>query len=121
MAKSESQLFTTVAVRGPGRVHAHVECPITTAECTSAQEISVDALPELRYITHWPWPGHPLPVYDREVATYRLLCRAHLETIFAMHAIAEHTSWASGDGHTTSVSLCCVRMKHVVLGKLWLL
>ena len=70
MAKSESQLFTTVAVRGPGRIHAHVACPITTAECTSAQEISVDALPALRYITHWPWPGHPLPVYDREVGFF---------------------------------------------------
>ncbi len=38
-----------------------------------------------------------------------------------MHAIAEHTSWASGDGHTTSVSLYYIRMKHVVLGKLELL
>ncbi len=113
MAKSESQVSTTVAVRGLGRVNAHVECPITTAECASAQEMSIDALPELRYITHWPGRGHPRPVYDR-----RLLCRARLETTFAMHAIAEHTSWASGVGHTTSVSLYYIRMKHVVLGKL---
>ena len=85
MAKSESQLFTTVAVRGPrdGRVHAHVECPITTAECASAQEMSVDALPELRYITHWPWPGDPLPVYaslsgpSRNHICYACNCRAY--------------------------------------------
>ncbi len=70
MAKSESQVSTTVAVRGLGRVNAHVECPITTAECASAQEMSIDALPELRYITHWPWPGHPRPVYDREVGFF---------------------------------------------------
>ncbi len=70
MAKSESQLFTTVAVRGPGRAHARVECPVTTAECASAQKFSVDALPELRYTKHWPWPGHPLPVYDREVGFF---------------------------------------------------
>ncbi len=70
MAKSESQVSTTDAVRGLGRVNAHVECPITTAECASAQEMSIDALPELRYITHWPWPGHPRPVYDREVGFF---------------------------------------------------